>query len=104
MISYESAKELADAGFPQRGNGSWVGSPAKLLWRSKDRVYAPTLEELIDGCGDDFSNLHTLRDDEWRAEAIVRYGNELRGVIRTGKSPEDAIARVWLALNTLRNL
>jgi hypothetical protein len=51
-VDYELAKSLMDAGFPQIGKGSSIGSPDKLVWRISDRVYVPTLEELIDACGE----------------------------------------------------
>ena len=47
-MDYEPAKSLMDAGFPQIGKGSSIGSLDKLVWRISDRVYVPTLEELID--------------------------------------------------------
>ena len=47
-VDYELAKSLMDAGFPQIGKGRLIGSPDKLVWRNSDRVYVPTLEELID--------------------------------------------------------
>jgi hypothetical protein len=49
-MDYELAKSLMDAGFPQIGKGRLIGSLEKLVWRSSDRVYVPTLEELIDAC------------------------------------------------------
>ena len=44
-MDYELAKSLMDAEFPQIGKGSLIGSLDKLVWRSGDRVYVPTLEE-----------------------------------------------------------
>jgi hypothetical protein len=44
-----------DAGFPQIGKGSLIGPPNKLVWRSGDRVYVPTLDELIEACGMNFA-------------------------------------------------
>jgi hypothetical protein len=40
-MDYELAKSLMDAGFPQTGKGSLIGSLNKLVWRSGDRVYTP---------------------------------------------------------------
>ena len=56
-MDYELAKSLMDAGFPQIGKGSLIGSLDKLVWRSGDRVYVPTLEELIEACGENFGSL-----------------------------------------------
>ena len=61
-MDYELAKSLMDAGFPQIGKGSSIGSLDKLVWRSGDRVYVPTLEELIDACGENFGSLDKQHD------------------------------------------
>jgi hypothetical protein len=39
-MDYELAKRLMDAGFPQTGKGSLIGSLNKLFLRSGDRVYS----------------------------------------------------------------
>jgi hypothetical protein len=67
-MDYELAKSLMDAGFPQIGKGSLIGSLDKLVWRSGDRVYVPTLEELIDACGENFGSLNR-QNDGWLAYA-----------------------------------
>jgi len=63
-MNYELAKQLYDAGFPQQGFGRWVGNPDQVIWRAGDRVYVPTLEELIKACGDDFNSLVLRNRDE----------------------------------------
>jgi hypothetical protein len=79
-VNYELAQQLKDAGFPQIGNGRWLGPSTALMWRSSDRVYVPTLEELIDACG---------------MEQVVRAIIEKQIIEITPK----AIAGLWLALN-----
>jgi hypothetical protein len=61
-VDYELAKSLMDAGFPQIGKGSSIGPLDKLVWRISDRVYVPTLEELIDALN--FASLDK-RQDGW---------------------------------------
>jgi hypothetical protein len=65
-VDYELAKILMDAGFPQSGKGRLIGSPNKLVWRSDDRVYVPTLEELIEACGKNFGSLDFAFSKTWR--------------------------------------
>lgn len=79
-----------DAGFPQIGKGRLIGSPNKLVWRSSDRVYVPTLEELIEACGKDFGSLGKQHDG-WLASA-----NDAQSCF--AKTPAEAVARLWLAL------
>ena len=89
-MDYELAKSLMDAGFPQIGKGSLIGSPDKLVWRSGDRVYVPTLEELIEACGKNFGSLDKQHDG-WLA-----YANYDQSCF--AETPTEAVARLWLAL------
>ena len=46
-MDYELAEQLREAGFPQSGEGKRIGTPSALVWRARDLIYVPTLEELI---------------------------------------------------------
>jgi hypothetical protein len=89
-VDYELAKSLMDAGFPQIGKGSSIGSPDKLVWRISDRVYVPTLEDLIGACGENFGSLDK-RHDGWLARA-----NGDQGCF--AGTPAETVARLWLTL------
>lgn len=89
-MDYELAKKLMDAGFPQIGKGRFIGSPNKLVWRTDDRVYVPTLEELIEACGTKFASLDKQRDG-WLASA--NYDQSC-----VAETPAEAVACLWLAL------
>ncbi len=89
-MDYELAKSLMDAGFPQTGKGSLIGSLNKLVWRSSDRVYVPTLEELIEACGENFCSLEK-RHDGWLAYATCNQSC-------FAETPAEAVARLWLTL------
>lgn len=99
-MNYLLAKELKDAGFPQKEfslrqpfSGEWPGDvpPAKY-------PYNPTLEELIEACGEDFFAL--MRTDEgWMAQASLFNGTSKNFVGHLpGQTPSEAVARLWLAL------
>lgn len=89
---YELAKRLCDAGFPQGGSGTWSMPPDKIVSRREDRVYVPSLEELIEAVGPNFH--YVLKNShEWTAFGI-------NWEVGRGKSPTDAVARLWLALNS----
>ena len=47
-MNYELARRLKDAGFPQGGKGNWVLPPESIVVRHSDRVYVPSLEEIIE--------------------------------------------------------
>ncbi|HMF20559.1 MAG TPA: hypothetical protein VKG24_00315 [Pseudolabrys sp.] len=89
-MDYELAKCLMDAGFPQIGKGRLIGSPNKLVWRTGDRVYVPTLEELIEACGKNFGALDKEHDG-WLASANCDQSC-------AGETPAEAVARLWLLL------
>lgn len=93
-MNYELAKELEDAGFPQGGEGRWTFPPNNLVTRARDRVYVPTLEELIEACGNSFK-LERLdlyeKPSSWKAETFFDRGE--------GSTPVESVARLWLALN-----
>lgn len=69
----------------------------------------PTLSELIEACGEDFETLYKGRD--WKEEYPEQLGkwycntsmNEANYYIYggyEGSTPEEAVARLWLALHT----
>jgi hypothetical protein len=90
-MQYELARELKDAGFPQTGSGKWIGHVDSLVWRNADRVYVPTLEELIKACGAEITCFAIERGDhEWNAFAHTFYS--------TGATMTEAVARLWLAM------
>ena len=96
-MDYDLAESLMDAGFPQIGKGSLIGPLNKLVWRTGDRVYAPTLEELIEACGENFAWLHqSVKSRKWAAQAFI-YDEDSHG--GQGSTPTEAVARLWLALN-----
>lgn len=95
MISYELAKKLKDVGFPFNednpcGHCGYDGGSNH-----------PTLSELIEGCGEDFIDL-SKEGKGWEACAkyycCVEHGEGRK--YKLGSTPEEAVANLWLALNT----
>ena len=91
-MDYQLAEQLRDADFPQSGGGRHIGTPTAFVWRPGDLVYVPTLEELIAACGDEFGEMARLPNGSFEVAAC---GGRLR---QTGKSPTEAVARLWLAI------
>jgi hypothetical protein len=91
MISYELARKLKDAGFPQ-------SELARAQHQAGyDYVSLPTLSTLIEVCGEGFGVLG--RDpDRWVAREYVSERGEWNNA-HEGETPEDAVARLWLLLN-----
>jgi hypothetical protein len=62
-----------------------------------EKSYAPTLEELIEACGNGFFELvrstNYTSNKQWQAYA------EVDGDVCFGSTPAEAVARLWLALN-----
>ena len=104
-MDYELAKSLMDAEFPQIGKGSLIGSLNKLVWRSGDRVYVPTLEELIEACERDgyfdFSIKHDKAGSKWYARIIENSSTKslhIATIEKDGSTPTEAVGRLLLAL------
>lgn len=100
MITYELAKELKDAGFPQQGDriGDIVGWDKEL----NDRLFYPCLSELVEACGDGFGELKRRKDGLFDASTVyyMQGGRITFDVfIASQPSPEEAVAKLWLELN-----
>ena len=93
-MDYELAVQLRDMGFPQSGDGRRIGAPNVFVWRARDLVYVPSLEELLAACGDQFGEMARLPNGSF--EAAARGGTPRQ----MGKSPVEVVARLWLALNS----
>jgi len=104
-----------DAGFPQEikeGSFYLAGHRnVRYCWGGEDKPYgeytlAPTLSELIEPCGDKFSDLKYYRTfkPEKRWDALNLELNKDTDEINTISSglcstPDEAVARLWLAPN-----
>ncbi len=106
-MNYELAKELKDAGFNQDlpDPSSYFtigrdGTPKIWGWsEGEDKPYgeyvkAPTLDELIDACGDMLDSLVNYHSGFWCAKHPKDTFNS-----PVGRSRVEAVAKLWLALN-----
>jgi len=96
-MKYEVAQRLKQGGFPQEGKGHTVPHPDWQTLPQKEfettMAYAPTLDELKTACGDGFHYLINKSGlTPWRAWSR---GGHISG---EGSTPEEAVARLWLAL------
>ena len=98
MISYKLAKQLKEAGYPIHDvwdesmyNGEPTEKDFKYQWDKISRNVSPTLSELIDACG---MNLHSLINQVNGFTAIDIQLKKFKG-----KTPEIAVAKLWLKLN-----
>lgn len=89
MISYELAKKLKEAGFPQ-SDFNICGHCAGGLTMD---VFIPTLSELIEACGERFESLGR---DEY-AGGWVSFDKEDK--YGRGFIPEESVANLWLEIN-----
>lgn len=89
-MDYALAKALKDAGYPQERRRGYACAPME---NDAEFVYTPTLPELIEAV----KNLRlkfTLNgfEDHWNAHCSTTES-------RSGSTPEEAVARLWLALH-----
>ncbi len=126
MLSYELAKQLKDANFPlpERLDNcrAYLGAPNDVEGFEQNKVPLPTLSELIEACGVHSEGLPVFKQLNWHAKrpngivatpqggvnadevgywsAKARKGKGLSGHLTAwGKTPEEAVANLWLALN-----
>ncbi len=106
-MTYELAKELKDAGFPQHldGNKQMNGDPMRFhaepcVGEHETCIYIPTLSELIEVCGNDFRSITVtlLPLKAWHCTGVNASATEVLATFH-GLTPEEAVARLWLALN-----
>lgn len=113
-MNYELAKKLKDAGFPQVGR---FGEGVQYVYEPKlkkyilcgslesydidpEHIYVPTLSELIEACG---NGLQSLINNFYNKEkGWIAFTNRKDSVGERmeiwGKTPEEAVANLWFAL------
>ena len=113
MISQKLAEQLKKAGFPQKNEPS-----DDLKDRLFEGVYVPTLSELIKACEEEIDRVweEYERDENKPMGIIFRLQSVERGWVAgngsyssilepkgEGKTPEIAVAKLWLKLNEPKN-
>lgn len=88
-MNSDLCKKLKDNGFPQLLNDNL---DLKNNRTHEKTIYKPTLSELIKACGGSWFKMYG-QDDEWGAES------ENGDIVVRGKTPEESVAKLWLALN-----
>lgn len=113
-MKHELAKELDDAGFPQKMDyGHWFYSSdgsqcgfwghGEKFAPPRDAIKVPTLDELIEACRPYFWDLVcnvgirrgdvVIQEAEWVADARID------NITATGDTPAEAVAHLWLAIH-----
>jgi len=96
MINYELAKQLKEAGLKHNCSEDCYFNIAK----EKPICCNWHLEELIEACGDMFESLLKERiNKRWICYSV----DNKTGHTSDGKTPEIAVAKLWLKLNAKKN-
>lgn len=127
-MDYDLAKELKEAGFPQNSVMEWEFDPttkeAELHEKglrgcarcgaivsglrphlAVQRADCPTLEELIEACGDEFFSVQRHHQVAGRSDSGIFFRafgvrpKDGHNISADGPTPKVAAARLWLALN-----
>lgn len=120
-MTYELAKQLKDAGFPQtlatnkfplfyNKDGEFGNAVIDFNGiDSESAIYVPPLSELVEACDSKdyyFSVGRSAKegDEQWEAKiedwgkGYSEPGDEVKEW-KTGSTPEEAVAKLWLELN-----
>lgn len=105
-MNYELAKKLKDIGFYQnRVEAGGInheilrGEYCADINNPKEQVYIPTLSELIEACGDGFGELNHYRNSgDWECQSKDWTDEQGVGRMSSGKTPKEAVAKLWLEL------
>jgi hypothetical protein len=113
-MNYELAQELKDAGFPNIKDLQHRQGREFILPNGSVPVYSlgdaqnikdwfiPILEELIEACGEKFDRLVAHHDrGAWDATSEKDSDGFFKSA--SGKTPTEAVARLWLALHPMAN-
>ena len=109
-FSYELAKRLKDAGWPQPC--SLNEAEGRILRMDADYAYAPSLEELIDACPMEWEETEKYFDTfgfslTYEADGstwLAAYGFDVWTSPRgNGPTPRIAVVELWLALKEAAN-
>lgn len=78
------------------------------LKTAKDVAKVPTLEELIDACGNNLKTLYKINQGNWwvasNQSAEMASWENFEGLHCDGVTPSEAVSRLWLALNVNKNI
>jgi hypothetical protein len=91
-MTYELAKQLKDAGFPR---GDQLNTPHPQFFEDEAHeipIRTPTLIELIAACGNRFYSVVRKKSGD------TFYASDGDDWILPGSTPEEAVAKLWLAL------
>ena len=77
-------------------------NPAYVKEMAEFVVYVPTLSELIEACGVKGTQFTLFgRDkDRWEATNLDGFDLQVQTLTKYGSTPEEAVANLWIALNT----
>lgn len=102
MMKNETAEQLKKQGFWQDclsiknlDSFIWAGKEISLedYLKDEEKNFHPSLSELIKTCGDKFTSLKKIGENEWVASS-----ENLNGIYKD--SPEEAVANLWLTIKS----
>ena len=111
MISYEKAFDLKQNGYPQKDYEKAYtirDGHTKIVMNNptsnpESLVVIPTLSELIEACAPfnrfslEYRAIEAFGKNSWTAQMFTPLESL---VTNEGSTPEEAVANLWLALNT----
>lgn len=98
-MTYELAKKLKDAGFPQKTEGDYIAPDGEVIYsgdwdeyNTEDCVSLPSLSELIEACPKEVVSANRNRNKEGK-----EYAGKIEHLFRLGYCGEENEPDVWFA-------
>jgi hypothetical protein len=100
-MNYEVEKQLKDAGFTSKSHVLARIPGVKGVEQLPD----PTLSELIEACGGGYKSLNRMVGNPFKyfsskPDKTVWWSAPLENIVNEGATPEEAVARLWLQLQS----
>lgn len=103
-MNYKLAKQLKDNGFPQPDSGNYQCETIHAYhYESPEHdadVHFPNLSELIEACGKNIMSIRKVWNENREITNWIAESDTENTITAIGESPTEAVANLWLALNT----
>ena len=109
-MNYKLAKQLKEAGFPFKSPKVWCVNKdhpehledlayTEIELPNTDAIILPTLSELIEACGGNYSDFELIKTaGYWKAKITLCHRMYYVDYLSDGDTPEEAVAELFIEI------